>query len=95
MNCTRAIPEHGISISLAGLFWVKDNNGGNASPVSVRQIPGNDMVYVKENLEDFAAIAGYLVLNQSLTGRALIGCSLILLGVLMVQLLPTMRKKRA
>ena len=74
---------------------MKDNNGSNASPVSVRQIPGNDMVYVKENLEDFAAIAGCLVLNQSLTGRALIGCSLILLSVLMVQLLPTMRKKRA
>jgi predicted TIM-barrel fold metal-dependent hydrolase len=39
-----------ISITLAGLFWVKDNNGSNASPASVRQIPGNDMVYVKEKL---------------------------------------------
>jgi len=34
-----------ISISLAGLFWVKDNNGSNACPASVKQIPGNDMVY--------------------------------------------------
>ena len=41
-----------ISISLAGLFWVKDNNGSNASPASVRQIPVNDMVYVKERLND-------------------------------------------
>ena len=41
-----------ISISLAGLFWVKNNNGSNASPASVRQIPGNDMVYVKEKLDD-------------------------------------------
>ncbi len=41
-----------ISISLAGLFWVKDNNGSNASPASVRQIPGDDMVYVKEKLND-------------------------------------------
>jgi len=41
-----------ISITLAGLFWVKDNNGSNAIPASVRQIPGNDMVYVKEKLED-------------------------------------------
>jgi len=41
-----------ISISLAGLFWVKDNNGSNASPASVRQIPGSDMVYVKEKLDD-------------------------------------------
>ena len=41
-----------ISIALSGLFWVKDNDGNNASPDSVRQIPGNDMVYVKEKLED-------------------------------------------
>lgn len=41
-----------ISISLAGLFWVKDNDGNNASPTSVRQIPTNDMVYVKEKLND-------------------------------------------
>jgi drug/metabolite transporter (DMT)-like permease len=43
----------------------------------------------------FAALAGYLVLNQTLTGRALIGCFLILLGVLMVQLVPMMSKKKA
>jgi predicted TIM-barrel fold metal-dependent hydrolase len=41
-----------ISITLAGLFWVKDNNEENASPASVRQIPGNDMVYVREKLDD-------------------------------------------
>jgi drug/metabolite transporter (DMT)-like permease len=38
----------------------------------------------------FAALAGYLVLNQILTGRAIIGCFLILAGVLMVQLVPLM-----
>ena len=43
----------------------------------------------------FAALAGYLVLNQTLTARALIGCFLILLGVLMVQLVPMMSKKKA
>jgi drug/metabolite transporter (DMT)-like permease len=41
----------------------------------------------------FAALAGYLVLNQILTGRALIGCFLILLGVLMVQLAPNLQKQ--
>ena len=43
----------------------------------------------------FAALAGYLVLHQTLTGRALIGCFLILSGVLMVQLVPTMRRRKA
>ena len=41
-----------ITITLAGLFWVKDNDGNNASPASVKQIPGNDMVYVKEKLDN-------------------------------------------
>ncbi|MEO0017167.1 MAG: hypothetical protein RLZZ522_450 [Verrucomicrobiota bacterium] len=41
-----------ISITLAGLFWVKDNNGSNASPASVRKIPGDDMLYVKDKLDD-------------------------------------------
>ena len=43
----------------------------------------------------FAALAGYLVLNQTLTARALLGCFLILLGVLMVQLVPMMSKNKA
>jgi drug/metabolite transporter (DMT)-like permease len=43
----------------------------------------------------FAAIAGYLVLNQTLTARAILGCFLILSGVLMVQLAPMMSKKKA
>jgi drug/metabolite transporter (DMT)-like permease len=43
----------------------------------------------------FAAIAGYLVLQQTLTGRALIGCILILVGVLVVQLVPMLKRKKA
>ena len=43
----------------------------------------------------FAALAGYLVLDQGLTGRALAGCALILAGVLVVQLVPMMRKQGA
>ena len=42
----------------------------------------------------FAAIAGYLVLHQTLTGRAIIGCLLILTGVLLVQLVPMMRRRK-
>ena len=41
----------------------------------------------------FAAIAGYLVLHQTLTRRAIIGCLLILSGVLMVQLVPMLGRK--
>ena len=53
-KCVEAMDLWGgtISISLTGLFWVKDNDDKNASPASVRQIPGNDMVYVKEKLDN-------------------------------------------
>ncbi|MCX6879410.1 MAG: DMT family transporter [Verrucomicrobia bacterium] len=40
----------------------------------------------------FAALAGYLVLHQTLPGRVLIGCLLIVAGVLMVQLVLMMRR---
>jgi drug/metabolite transporter (DMT)-like permease len=43
----------------------------------------------------FAAIAGYLILNQTLTTRALLGCFLILFGVLIAQLVPLMSIKKA
>jgi drug/metabolite transporter (DMT)-like permease len=44
----------------------------------------------------FAAVFGYLVLKQTLTDRALLGCALILAGVLLVQLVPMIAgKKRA
>jgi drug/metabolite transporter (DMT)-like permease len=40
----------------------------------------------------FAAMAGYVILNQTLTGRAVVGCGLILCGVLIVQLVPMRRR---
>lgn len=43
----------------------------------------------------FAAFAGYLILNQTLTIRAMSGCGLILLGVTLVQLLPIIGQRRA
>ena len=40
----------------------------------------------------FAALAGYVVLNQTLSVRGIFGCALILLGVLMVQLVPLLKR---
>jgi drug/metabolite transporter (DMT)-like permease len=41
----------------------------------------------------FAAIAGYLILDQKLTGRAILGCFLILCGMLIVQLVPMIKPR--
>jgi drug/metabolite transporter (DMT)-like permease len=41
----------------------------------------------------FAAIAGYLVLNQELTVRAILGCVLIFVGVVMAQVLPLLKRR--
>jgi drug/metabolite transporter (DMT)-like permease len=40
----------------------------------------------------FAAIAGYLVLNQELSVRAILGCVLIFVGVVLAQVLPLLRR---
>jgi drug/metabolite transporter (DMT)-like permease len=42
----------------------------------------------------FAALAGYLVLSQTLTVRGLFGCALILCGLLVVQLVPIICKRK-
>jgi drug/metabolite transporter (DMT)-like permease len=42
----------------------------------------------------FAALAGYLILNQTLTVRAMLGCGLILLGVILVQILPILGQRK-
>jgi drug/metabolite transporter (DMT)-like permease len=41
----------------------------------------------------FAALTGYLVLGQAMTVRSVVGCGLILCGVLIVQLMPLWRAK--
>jgi drug/metabolite transporter (DMT)-like permease len=43
----------------------------------------------------FAAIAGYLVLNQTLTIRAMLGCGLILSGVTLAQILPMLGQRKS
>ena len=43
----------------------------------------------------FAALGGWLMLGELLSGRALIGCSLMLAGMLLSQLWPTLTRKRA
>jgi len=40
----------------------------------------------------FAAIAGYLVLSQELTPRAILGCVLIFVGVVLAQVLPLLKR---
>lgn len=42
----------------------------------------------------FAAFAGWLVLGETLTGRALFGCALMLAGLIVCQVLPGWRRSR-
>ncbi len=41
----------------------------------------------------FAALAGYLVLQQTLSPRAMVGCGLMLAGMLIVQWMPLVKRK--
>ena len=43
----------------------------------------------------FAVFGGWLILDETLTIRGFIGCALMLIGMLLSQLLPTLRLKKA
>jgi drug/metabolite transporter (DMT)-like permease len=41
----------------------------------------------------FAALAGWLVLGETLSGRALFGCALMLTGLIVCQVMPARRRE--
>jgi drug/metabolite transporter (DMT)-like permease len=42
----------------------------------------------------FAALAGWLVLDETLTARSLFGCTLMLVGLIVCQVMPGWRRGR-
>jgi len=56
--------------------------------VCQRRCPAAPAAVIMSMEAVLAALAGYIVLDQALTGRAIVGCCLILCGVLIVQLGP-------
>ncbi|MCK5001367.1 MAG: DMT family transporter [Anaerohalosphaera sp.] len=62
--------------------------------VSQRTCPPAHAAIIMSFEAVFAAIAGGIVLHEMLSGRDIVGCGLMLAGMLAVQLIPLMRKKR-
>ena len=81
------------AIAYAGLMSVGVAN--TLQVVCQRHCPPAPSAIIMSLEGVFAAITGYLVLHQTLTIRAIIGCVLILSGVLMVQLVPILRRRKA
>ena len=89
INLSNILLEH-YSIIYAGVF-----SGGIAFTLQMYAQKNIDeapaaIVYSLEGV--FAALAGWIILNQILDMNNIIGCFLILIAVLMSQILPTIKK---
>jgi drug/metabolite transporter (DMT)-like permease len=90
-NCTLAKIQAGSgAVAYAGLMSV-----GLAFTLQVvcqKRCPPGPAAIIMSMEAVFAALAGYLVLNQTLSVQGMFGCALILCGMLIVQLVPIIRK---
>ena len=90
-RCTFAAVEAGAgAVAYAGLLSV-----GLAFTLQVvcqKRCPPGPAAVIMSMEAVFAAICGYLVLNQTLTAREIVGCALIFCGVLVVQVTPMVMK---
>ena len=89
INLSNILLEH-YSIIYAGVF-----SGGIAFTLQMYAQKNIDeapaaIIYSLEGV--FAALAGWIILNQILDMNNIIGCFLILIAVLMSQILPTIKK---
>lgn len=62
--------------------------------VSQRTSPPAHAAIIMSMEAVFATLAGWLMLNEMLDGRALMGCGLMLAGMLSVQLIPLLRQRK-
>ena len=90
-----------ISVGSIGQGWLAIFYGGVMSVgvafslqvVSQRTCPPAHAAIIMSLEAVFAALAGWLVLHETLGGRDIAGCGLMLAGMLAVQLIPLIRKK--
>ena len=80
------IAAAGGAIAYAGILSV--GVGFTAQVVGQRHTPAADTAIILSTETAFAAIFGSLWLGERLNGLGMIGCALILSGILLVQLLP-------
>lgn len=77
--------------ALPGILYVGIFSVGMAFTLQVvgqRYTPASDAAIILSSETVFAALAGFLFLNEQLTGGQFVGASLILSGILLVELLP-------
>lgn len=91
-------------VSLAGLtagFWpivyggvISVGIGYTLQVVAQRDVLASHAAIILSLEAVFAALAGWLFLNEQLSGRELAGCGLMLIGMLIAQLGPLWRQRR-
>jgi len=91
--CTMAAVRAGAgAVAYAGIFSV--GVALTMQEVCQKRCPAGPAAVMMSMEAVFAALTGYVVLGQTLTPRALLGCGLMLAGMLMVQLVPLLKGKK-
>jgi drug/metabolite transporter (DMT)-like permease len=95
---TEASTLHALAAALPSLLYAGLVSGGIGFTLQIiaqRHTPAAEAALIMSLESVFAAIGGALVFHERLRPAAWVGCGLILLGVLMVELLPTFRRSTA
>lgn len=92
-NTWQGVQDAGIAILYAGIL-----SGGIAYTLQVvaqQYTPASDTAVILSSEAVFAAIFGFLLAGDRLSGAGILGCALITAGILVVELGPLMRRNRA
>jgi drug/metabolite transporter (DMT)-like permease len=84
-----------VGDALVAILYAGIASGGVAYTLQIvaqRHTPAPEAALIMSLESVFAALAGALLLNERLTAPALAGCALILLGAVMVELAPALRR---
>lgn len=87
----QSITDAAMPIFYAGIISV--GIGYTLQVICQQTVPPSHAAIIMSLEMPFAAIAGFLMLNETLTGRGITGCVLMLAGVLVVQLANIRNKK--
>lgn len=87
----------GLQGALPALLYAGIASGGIAytlQMVAQQYAPPSDTAVILSSESVFAAIGGYILLNERISATGMAGCALIILAILMVELAPLIRRSK-
>ncbi len=89
----RSIYSAAIPILYSGVL--SSGIGFTFQTLGLEKVPSNQAALITSQESTFSVLFGWLILNEALSGRELLGCAFMLAGVLLSQLAPGKEKNRS